>query len=227
MVSNMWRTPNGDKTFSGPIALLFAESIQSLADYIYDSLEFNDDFAVGIPTFDNLTTEQKIWSLHKVAFGFLCDKTSACSLTAYLEATAAGIFTQIETQIQSEIAVSQIDKFEPCYFWRQLVFDVHGQNRPEFLDEDEKPLFVECDDMDQWQDAISYVENEIFWDDDYLHDEFNDFPPEISQEIRRRLAIADDYYSAVPVDPHLSDARELYSELSDFCNKITKLERKK
>jgi len=224
----MWRTPNGDKIVTGPVGLLFAEGLRSMADEMRDSLEYGEDYGIGIRAFDSLTTEQKIWSMHKVTFGLLDEHTPPCPLVAYLEATIAGIFVQIENGICFEIDMENDDDFQEYRFrWRQQVlaaFELTGMNALEHLEEDETPLVVESSDIDQWKDALGYLEGEVFWDDDYLYDEFNDYPPESHKEVLTKLTIADDYYSSIPSDPSTEEAKKLLKEFSDFCDEVIERE---
>lgn len=226
----MWRTPNGNKIITGPVGLLFAEGLRSIADEMRNCLEYGeDDYGIGVRAFDSLTTEQKIWSLHKVTFGLFDEHTPPCSLVAYLEATIAGIFEQIESCICLEIDMEDDNDFQEYkYHWRQLVlaaFELTEMNAPEHLEEDEIPLVVESTDIDHWKDSLSYLEGEVFWDDDYLYDDFNDYPPEVKKEVYTKLTIADDYYSSIPPDPSTEEAEKLLKEFSDFCDKVIERER--
>ena len=228
----MWRTPNGEKFFTGPMGLLFAQGLRFLADEMRDSLEYGEGCEIGIRAFDSLTIEQQIWSLHKVTFGLLDEHTPPCPLVAYLEATIAGIFSRIEDNICFEIDMAgeieeEDDSYEYKFYWRRPVlasYELTGLNAPEHLEEDETPLVLESADIDRWQDALGYLENEVFWDDDYLYDEFNDYPPEVSVEVRKKLTIADDYYSSIPPDPGTEEAKRLLKEFSDFCDEVIKNE---
>ena len=224
----MWRTPNGDNILTGPVGLLFANGLRSMADEMRGSLEYGEDYGIGIRAFDSLTTEQKIWSIHKATFGLLDENTPPCPLVAYLEATIAGIFEQIESGICIEIDLGEEDdSYEFKFHWRQLVldaFELTGMNAPENLEDDETPLVVESTDIDQWKDALGYIEEEVFWDDDYLYDDFNDYPPEAHEEVLTKLRIADDYYSSIPPDPSTEEAEKLLKEFSDFCDEVIKRE---
>ena len=224
----MWRTPKGEKILTGPLGLLFAEGLRSMADEMRNCLEFDDDFGVGIRAFDGLTTEQKIWSMHKVAFGLFDEHMPPCPLVAYLEATVAVIFEQIESCICIEIDMEDDDDFQEYKFhWRQLLldaFELTELNDPEFLEEDESPLTVESTEIEHWQDALGYLRCEVFWDDDYLYDDFNDYPPEVHEEVLTKLRIAEDYYSSIPPDPSTEEVKKLLKEFSNFCDEVIKRE---
>ena len=221
----MWRTPHGDKIISGPVGLLFAEGLRSMADEMRMS---GEDYGIGVRAFDSLTTEQKIWSLHKVTFGLFDEHTPPCPLVAYLEATIAGIFVQIEDCVCFEIDHEDDDDFKDSKFhWRKLVlaaFELTGLNDSEHLEEDETPLVVESTDIDQWKDTLGYLEGEVFWDEDYLYDEFNDYSPEVRKNVLTKLTITDDYYSSIPPDPSTEEAEKLLKVFSDFCDEVIKRE---
>jgi hypothetical protein len=101
-------------------------------------------------------------------------------------------------------------------------FELTGLN--DNLDEFETPLMVESTDIDHWKDLLGYLENQVFWDDDYLYDEFNDYPPEVSEKVREKLTIAGDYYSSIPPDPGTAEAERLLKEFSDYCDEVIKRE---
>jgi len=74
---------------------MLANGIRSMVDELITSTQFDDPYELGCKAFDSMTEEQKIWTLHKVAFGLLDEGTPVCELYAYLEATIAGIFRQL------------------------------------------------------------------------------------------------------------------------------------
>jgi len=197
-----------------------------MADEMRGILEYGDDYGIGLRAFDSLTTEQKIWSIHKVTFGLLDENTPPCPLVAYLEATIAGLFVLIEDRICFEIDHENdvgYDANKYKLYWRKLVltaFERTRMNAPEDIGEDETPLVVESTDIDHWKDALDYLKGEVFWDEDYLYDEFNDYPPEVNKEVLTKLTIEDDYFSSIPSDPGTKEAEKLLKEFSDFCDEV-------
>ena len=104
----MWNAPNGHTTFTGPLAFLLAQGIWAITSDLEASFEYDDEFCdYGHPAFDRLTNEQKAWTLHKVAFGLLDRKTEVVHLMAYLEATIATVFRQIEVDLDVEIQMAE------------------------------------------------------------------------------------------------------------------------
>lgn len=76
----MWHTPEGERTFS----LILAYALQAMfeqLDYCYEVDEGGYEF--GCRAFAALTLEQKVWALHKIAFGLLDMKTPIAPLVVY------------------------------------------------------------------------------------------------------------------------------------------------
>jgi hypothetical protein len=255
----MWRASSGTKTFSGAYALMLAQGIDELTDRIQetidsDDIEEEDNLRFGHRAFDSLTLEQKIWTLHKVAHGLLDEKTPACELTAFLEATVASIFRVLEENIIIEIDIANDyddDEFfddEDVYdqfYWRRIILnaskstmendsisndddndnDDDDDNNSDDNEIDEQ-LTVECNEEDKWNFVIGYLEDEIFWDSDYDFDEFDDLAPDNASQLKQLFGVHDTYFSSIPDDPSRPDALNLLKAVNKLCSRVIKREEK-
>ena len=232
----MWRTPDGEKTFTGPYALMLARGLRILVDRLLDVVHFDgDECQTGHRAFDCLTTEQQIWTLHKVAHGLLDEKTPVCELTAFLEATIAGMFRALEDAVGMEIDLeddpSEIfeDSPDDRFYWRNTMlvpYELDGGNNPENLEEDEEPLTANCDDEEQWELVSEILESHVLWDADYDFDEFDDIDPKAGSLLKAMFRVGDDYYSSIPQDPKRPAAVKLLKATADLCDAVTEREEK-
>jgi hypothetical protein len=221
----MWHAPEGKTTFSGPFALALAYCIWNMSDI--DELEVYEH---GHLAFDRLTTDQKAWTIHQVAFGLLDAKTEIVPLMAYVEATVATIFRQMEEDINIEIQFTKDDHDEDYYSFRRVVLAAYeqvGGNSPDLLIDNEEPLRVECDILSEWEAAVEILETNILWDSDYDLDIFDDMPPQKSGQLKDEFGILDDYFTSVPKDPKRSETLKLLKETQKLCDRVIKREEKK
>jgi len=225
----MWHSPTGKTTFTGPFALVLAHGIWTVTSALEACLDDDDPYAHGHQAFDRLTDEQKIWSLYKVAFGLLDSDTDIVPLTAYLEATIATIFRQVEEDIDGEIHEAECEPDGGHYSLRSAIvaaYELAGGNDPENIMEGEAPLTATCDDLDEWLMAMEILEGNILWDADYDSDVFDDMPPEHGKLLRDEAGIADDYYVAVPNDPKREEALTLLKKTRSLCDLVIAREEK-
>jgi len=232
----MWRTPEGNTTFTGPYALMLARGIQAMLNDIDDALEYDAVHKLGHRAFDCLTPEQKTWTLHRVAYGLLDPKTPVCHHTAFLEAAIACIFRQLESEVDAEIcyAAEFADELEAddnrdhAFYWRNTLLVPYNVVEMEFPDDlrDDNPLTAESDNMDDWRGTLEVLECQIFWDADYDMLEFNDMEPDEATALRAWLTIDDEYYSTIPEDPKHPAAKKLLKEIEKLCNRVIRREEK-
>lgn len=226
----MWHAPEGKTTFTGPLACVLAYGIWTMTSALEAYLDDGeDDYELGHLAFDRLTDEQKIWSLHQVAFGLLDRKTEIIPLTAYLEATIASILRQVEEDIDGEIQGAAMEPDKDHFGLRSAVlaaYELAGGNSPENLFDDEKPLTVDCSDIDKWIMAMELLESSVLWDADYDLDIFDDMPPEQGESIKDEAGISDDYYASVPDDPQRNEAMELLKATRKLCDRVIASEKR-
>jgi len=82
---------------------MLARGIQSILRDLKDAMTWDDDYEGEHRAFDCLTTEQKIWTMPRIAYGLLDRKTPVCRHTAFLEAAIACVFRQLESEVNAEI----------------------------------------------------------------------------------------------------------------------------
>lgn len=226
----MWHAPEGQTTFTGPFAIALAYSIWDMISELEANLEEPDVCCHGHRAFDRLTSEQKAWAIHQVAFGLLDKKTEIVPLMAYVEATVATIFRRMEENIDGEIQLTPDYPDEDYSSLRRAVlgaYELAGGNSPDMLMDDEEPLRVECDVLGEWKSVIEMLEESILWDSDYDLDVFDDMPPQQGGQLKAQHGILDDYFTAVPEDPTRTDAVKLLKDTRKLCNRIIAREEKK
>jgi len=227
----MWHTSENIETHTGSTSLVLAYGLRDMIEHLIECYECDDDdHHFGHRAFARLTLEQKAWTVHKVTFGLLDHETPAVPLTAFFDATVAAIFRRLEELVAEEIEMAKLKReiAPDCYDVRRAILAVHekdGMNSPDFLDGDE-PLAAACADMERWNDAIAFIEEDILWDDDYDMLTIEDMPPELATEIRTTLGIDDDYFTAIPADPKPAEALTLLCDARNLCAKIIERETK-
>ena len=225
----MWRTPRGNRTLTGPMAVLIAEGISSIAQQLRDMYELGgeDELEYGMEAFDDLTSEQKVWTLHKVGFGLLSEDTPVVPHTAALEATIMVVFLETICNIEIEIDIERLGDREHDWQWNRKrllnAYEQTGLNDPENLEDDEEPLTAGSMDIQDWKNALDCLEDDIFWDHDFAMS-FADLPPEAAKAAREQMTIDEDYYSVIPDDPQPEAAKRLLSELMALCDHVIQQE---
>jgi hypothetical protein len=234
----MWNTPVKTKTFTGPYALVLAYGLKEMYERLKYCLECNDedDHHFGYRAYAQLTLEQKVWTLHRIAFGLLDRKTPIIPLTDYLEAGVATLFREVEGCIEVEIDTFRDIKNDEdkdfrnwCFSTRRAILAVHekeGRNKLPFVEESEDILRLECEDIEQWRVAVEHLECNVLWDSDYDMNEFADMNPDAEEVAKIKLGIADDYFSTIPNDPKLPEVEKLMKEIAKLCDRVIKREEK-
>ena len=154
----MWRTSIGIRTLTGTEAKLFA---LTLWDFIEESnIGPDNDYHLGIKAFDNLTYSQKIAVLSEVGNALLREDVACPELTAFNEAAIAAIYQHLLFCIQIEI-----DEPDFGLNWRKSTAKACREC------EDEEVPNPSCEDMEEWELCVGFLENRILWDADYESDE--------------------------------------------------------
>lgn len=231
----MWRTSEQVETFAGAFSLLLAYGLNDMLELFESCYEQNDDdeeHHIGYRAFANLTLEQKVWTVHTVAFALLNRETPVVPLTAYSEAAVATIFRQIEELVFFEIDILNTDaefmevRSDLWYDTRRAILATLKEVSPDYFGDD-KPLTEESEDMDEWENALESIEESILWDMDYKLDNFEDGHPDHDAQKRKKFGIDDDYFSAIPDDPLPAVAKKLLQEAQELCDKVIKREENK
>lgn len=230
----MWHTPHGDKTFTGPTALVLAYGLNDMVTSMEDGFDLGCEWQFDYRAFDCLTFEQKAWTLRRVAYSLLDGKTPAVELHAFSEAAVANVLKTVEALVEQEMMGEEdapADEKELYTHVRRALVAVHeseGLGVSTSPDEEvETPLTLECEEREPWLWVIEYLFECILWDLDFTMDEFLDMNPEQAVERKAMLTIADDYFSEIPDDPGTDEARKLLKEVRKLCNRVIRREEKK
>lgn len=207
-----WHTQLGRRVLKGAEAALIREAIAHLGDMIEEEISSDADlWDCGVVLFDRLEPPARLALLAEVGWALLRETPSCPTLTAVNESAVAAIFREIGHMIQFEID-SQNDMDTP-YFWRSSVLAV--------IQEDEELADLpepDCADWNEWDLLLIILSDRILWDEDFqAADCFLDAPPDQAAFTRDSLAIADDYYRAVPPDPSDSDLERIRATLGELC----------
>lgn len=203
----MWHTEIGDRILTGAEAVLFAETLTEMVEICITE---ENDYDFGIQVFDDLTYNQKLFILLEIANGLFKPTVKVQKLTAVNEGAIAAVFENMKALVQMELD----DNLKPL--WRKLIWDCLAQiGKKKFIG-------LRSKDYEKWEDVIEILTNRILWDLDYLDNSLADLPPEHAEEVRRAIAIDDDYYSYIPNDPSDKQTRRQISELRKLCARVVK-----
>jgi hypothetical protein len=200
----MWHTPLGDRTLTGAEAKLVRAAIGVMTDTLHAEAEgLIDEWPCGIRVFDELSWQQRLALLARVANALFKPEILPPQLSAVNEATVAAIFAQIRLDVLYELDNAQEADWAPeldMRYWRRLIASC--QEKP--ISDDGFYIDEQSEDRDDWEILIETLEEGILWDGDWdMPDLFLDEPPAISRARRRRVGIEDDYF-VVPA-PDLAD----------------------
>jgi hypothetical protein len=197
----------------GPEAALVREAIAALVDALLDEAEGIAEWPCGVKVFDELSWQQRLALLSRVARALLKDDVPAPDLTAVNEATVAALFAHVERNLIIEVDQSDDPKFAAEHFahhWRRLV--AACQIRPSVNSE----FFVSVDspDVDDWELLIESISDGILWDDDWvMHDAFVDASPRDGRREKRRMGIDRDYFTTPAPDLRDDQAPAIFEEI--------------
>ena len=75
-------------------------------------------------------------------------------------------------------------------------------------------------------DMLEHLED-CYECEDYDIRTFEDGPPDLDAQKRKKFGIDDDYFSAIPDDPKPAEAKKLLREARKLCDRVIKREKKK
>jgi hypothetical protein len=220
----MWWTSEGERVLHGAEWDLFREGLSSLWDEVEVSEEEDGPGSTGIAVFDELPKAERLAFLATVAKG-LTDQDEPCpDLRALTEGTAAAIFAhiryhiEVEIELRGEATASESSGRVRSRTLRQMVLDAADQ-----LGIDRGSLRGKSgsDALVDWSDLIDELRDCILWDDrDYLAGEtFLDLDPAVGDALKEQLGIAEDYFSAAPVEPTRAGLEEIRANLRRICRR--------
>jgi hypothetical protein len=111
--------PNGDRVLTEPEWTLFRTGLSALVDYVEDDIRNGtDDAESGVPTFDQLTPEQKLALLADVAHVLRDPATPTPRHTAASEGAIAAVLSVAREELaEDDAATDAIEELEDRVFW--------------------------------------------------------------------------------------------------------------
>jgi hypothetical protein len=213
----MWRTPTGVRTLSGPEAALMREAMAYVADSLHDEADgFGEEWPCGVKVFDELSWQQRLALLSRVANALLKSDVAAPELSAVNEATVAALFAHISRNIIIEVDQSNDPEFAAEDFalhWRRLI--AACQSRPSV--DQEFFVAVDSSDLEEWDLLIESISGGILWDNDWaMQDLYLDADPGISRREKRRMGIESNYFTMPAPDIRDEQAPAVFAELREL-----------
>ncbi len=202
----MWWTSNGERVLEGAEASLFRECLARLVDDLFTLRD--EDFAVGVTVFDRLTRAQKVAMLAVVGEALLRRDIPMPELTAVSEATVAAVFAYLRGDVGFEL-----DEPDFGQYWRaKIVRACEECGAEEFPPPD-------CEDPEEWDLWIGFLEDQIFWDADWDSEMGSlDCGPDEAEAGRRLFGITENYYTEIAPDPTEEDVERLHAEIQRLCS---------
>lgn len=209
----MWRTPLGNRTLVGAEAELIRESVANMADMLQ---EVADEWPCGVELFDELSWEQRLALLARVAGALLKPDVPTPKVSAVNEAAVAGIFAQIHRNLIIELDTAsepQLPADYDIYYWRRRIAacqEPPQSNEDFFLNE-------QCVELREWEVLLDCLADQILWDADWdMPDLFLDAEPKLSRARRRRLGIEKDYFTTPAPDLRDHDVPGIFQGLHEL-----------
>jgi hypothetical protein len=213
----MWRTSSGERTLAGAEATLLRESIANMTDSLQDEAEdLADEWPCGVKLFDELSWQQRLALLERVANALLKSEAPAPELSAVNEATIGAIFALLRRNVVIELDEANDSHMSPefdVYYWRRLI--AACQEPPS--GDDEFYLEVGDADLDEWEILIECLGDRILWDADWdMPELFLDTEPATSRARRKRLGIERNYFITPAPDPRDKEVPKLFANLHEL-----------
>ena len=153
------------------------------------------------------------------------DEAEPCpDLTALTEGTVAAIFAQTRYHIEAEIELQEeaiASGSSGRVRSRPLLGMVLAAAEQVGIDRGLLHAESGSDALAEWSDLIDELRDRIRWDDrDYLAgDAFLELDPAVGDALKEQLGIAEDYYSAAPVDATAAGLEEIRVSLRRICRR--------
>jgi hypothetical protein len=210
----MRRTSMGERTLTGAEAALLRESIADMTDSLQDEAEgLADEWPCGVKLFDELSWQQRLALLERVANALLKPEAPAPELSAVNEASVGAIFALLRRNIVIELDEANDPHVSPefdVYYWRRLIAacqEPPGSDEAFYLE-------VESADLDEWEILIECLGDRILWDADWdMPELFLDAEPATSRARRKRLGIDRNYFITPAPDPRDKEVPTLFANL--------------
>lgn len=198
----MWNTSDGERKPKGAERALLVEAVVGLNESLLLAAETDGIYEVGVPVFDSIPNDQRSLVLLSVAERLLGDEP-APDLFAWNDGVILALFTHVKERLEIEVG----DPKGGAY-WRKLVQEAWMENcfssEVGETEDDQGPNQpIDSADTEGWWWKVNCLAELILYDSDCDDDTAMDLPAEEAGELKRRLGIEEDYYTAVP--PRFSD----------------------
>lgn len=208
----MWHTSDGDRTLVGAEAALIRAAVADMIDSLRDEADgLIDEYPCGVKLFDELSWQQRLALLARVANALLDVKVRAPELTAVNEATVAALYAHVNRNLAIELDEAK-DRGLPedydKYYWRRLIAACQGEPNDEFY------VKWKSANSGDWAVLVETLQDQILWDADWdMPELFMDEEPEVSQDRKDQLGILDDYYTDLAPDLRDADVPAVFAVL--------------
>ena len=210
----MWDTTKGVRILQGSESGLVRDTIGDLVDVIRAAKADGESASVGVTLFDELSWEQQLAMLLKVAKQLLDPRRSPLPKSALMDATAAAIYAQMRIGVEIEINLQQsaTETDDNDTARRQEIVNALIERYP-----DRDWLDAECIVADEWDLAVDVLRNWVLADEDWnLQNLSIDLEPEKANLLKASLGIDRDYFIDVPPDGDERPPRIVWADLIEL-----------
>jgi hypothetical protein len=204
-----WWTEDGHVTMPKPVIDLMAEAAMGLREEIVEEITEEDHDLhpdVGVPVFDSLDPKTQVFALAYVLRHLSEPGLPSPDLHAWNEGTAWAIFVRAghELEMEFEFEKSPDAGLDLKFRYRRLIRDAL-----KVVDPSTRCPSTRSRNLDAWRDCLDAISEPLFWDHDFLDEgAFADLDPLGSKILKKRVGIADDYFSTPPPLVREEDYRE-------------------
>jgi len=218
----MWATSTGDRTLVADEAQLFLNSVGYLHDMITSAVDLGEAYSTDVAMFNTLQPTQQMAMLHEVAHGLLDPETPIVKLTAVREATVYAIYRQLNSLLEIEFEMSQMNR--PDFYHRETMIRACQQTcslpsewsdgfEPELAPGHEPPD-LQSVDLNKWKNTVEFLADQVLWDRDFeLEAVFADHDPQKVKAIKQFMGINNDYFAVAAPDANSQEYMKLHREL--------------
>lgn len=210
----MWDTTDGVRILQGAESTLVRNTIHELVDVIRAAKADDESARVGVMLFDELSWEQQLAMLLRVAKQLFDPFLPPPPKSALMDATVAAIYAQMRIGIEIEIdfqqSATEIDGNDTAR--RQEIVNALIERYP-----DRDWLDAECVVADEWDLAVDVLRNWVLADEDWnLQNLSIDLDPENANLFKASLGIDRDYFIDIPPDGDERPPRIVWADLIEL-----------
>ncbi len=212
----MWDTAEGIRTLAGAEAQLVRETIRELVDAIRATKEVDQSVSLGTALFDNLSWQQQLAMLLKVAKPLLEPLTPPPPKTALMEASVAAIYAQMRVGVEYEIEVQQTwtEATDNDTVRRQQIVRALNERRPE-----ESWPDAQCVLMHEWDLVLAEISGWVLADEDWNWGDITlDISPDKADGLKAVMGITEDYFLDIPPDSDQRPACKVWADLIELLS---------